>query len=166
MDLLYSNRFDGFCLVSSDSDFTRLASRIRESGLVVYGFGERKAPKALVSACDKFIYIENLPPPVEFSTEPAARPFKGPPAIKPVPFLAQRLIQEAIETTSDDDGWANLAVVGSIITKWHPNFDARSYGFLKISHMIHADPLWEVEKRLPGEGKPPVVYVRNKKRPR
>lgn len=164
MDLLYSDRFDGFCLVSSDSDFTRLASRIRESGLVVYGFGERKAPKPLVSACDKFIYIENLSPNVEFAPELAIRTYKsGIPATKP----AQRAIlsiRKAIEATSDDDGWANLADVGVLVTKWQPDFDTRSFGFDKLSHMIHADPSLEVTRRLPGEGKCPVVYVREKKR--
>ncbi|EFY88277.1 hypothetical protein MAC_05750 [Metarhizium acridum CQMa 102] len=164
MDLLYSNRFDGFCLVSSDSDFTRLASRIRESGLLVYGFGERKAPKALVSACDKFIYIENLSQNVDFAPDIAIRTHRvaGTPAAKFA--TAQSLIQEAIEAKSDDDGWANLADVGYLITKWQPDFDARSFGFLKLSHMICSDPLLDVTKRFPGEGKPPVVYVRGKKR--
>lgn len=162
MDLLYSNRFDGFCLVSSDSDFTRLASRIRESGLVVYGFGERKAHKPLVSACDKFIYIENLSPNVEFTQDVAIRIYnKGSPAAKSMPWQSL-LIRKAIEATSEDDGWANLADVGYLIIKWQPDFDARSFGFQKLSHMIHADPLLEVTKRLPGEGKPPVVYVREK----
>ncbi|KID84178.1 hypothetical protein MGU_08592 [Metarhizium guizhouense ARSEF 977] len=150
MDLLYSNRFDGFCLVSSDSDFTRLASRIRESGLLV--------------ACDKFIYIENLSRNVDLAADIAVRTHRvaGTPAAKFV--TAQSLIQEAIEAKSDDDGWANLADVGYLITKWQPDFDARSFGFLKLSHMIRSDPLLDVTKRFPGEGKPPVVYVRGKKR--
>lgn len=155
MDLLYSNRFDGFCLVSSDSDFTRLASRIRESGLLVYGFGERKAPKALVSACDKFIYIENLSQNVDLAGHIAVRTHRiaGTPAAKFV--TAQSLIQEAIEAKWDDDGWANLADVGYLITKWQPDFDARSFGFLKLSHMIRSDPLLDVTKRFPGEGSLP-----------
>ncbi|KHN93757.1 uncharacterized protein MAM_08398 [Metarhizium album ARSEF 1941] len=174
MDLLYSNRFDGFCLVSSDSDFTRLASRIRESGLVVYGFGERKAPKALVSACDKFVYIENLSRNVDFAPDLAVRTHKAAAAAAAAAAAtpavgfptAQALIQEAIETQSDDDGWANLADVGKIITKWQPDFDARSFGFLKLSHMIRSDPTLEITARFPSLGKPAVVYVRARKRSR
>ncbi|KAK2612623.1 hypothetical protein QQS21_001395 [Conoideocrella luteorostrata] len=164
MDLLYTNRFGGFCLVSSDSDFTRLASRIRESGLAVYGFGQRRAPKALVTACDKFIYIENLSPPrADFAPELAVRTLKGSvPAKKPVPESTRSLIREAIEAKSDDEGWANLADVGVLIIKWQPDFDARSFGFLKLSHMIRAEPSLEVTKRLPAEGKPPVVYIRDR----
>src|ERR1700758_3441834 len=123
MDLLYSGRFDGFCLVSSDSDFTRLASRIRESGLTVYGFGERKTPKPFVSACDKFIYIENLT-----YTETLAASTGT--AVKPTPrsTAAQlkgdtalvSLLRNAVEGTSDDDGWAALASVGHIITNQRP----------------------------------------------
>src|SRR5271169_2069305 len=134
MDLLYSGRFDGFCLVSSDSDFTRLASRIRESGLTVYGFGERKTPKPFVAACDKFIYLENLTAPqaaapVGAALSPAARPqaakLKGDTALV-------NLLRNAVEASSDEDGWAYLANVGSIITKQRPDFDSRSYGYGKL----------------------------------
>ena len=173
MDLLYTNRFDGFCIVSSDSDFTRLASRIRESGLTVYGFGNIQTPNSLVTACDKFVYIENLSRKGGDSQQKSGNSqltdisMNEPPA--PVADItdynkAQWLIRKAIESTSDDDGWANLASVGGIITKWQPDFDARTYGFDKLSHLIYGDPLFEVIQRVPLEGKPPVVYARDKHR--
>ncbi|KAM3509222.1 hypothetical protein MY11210_006405 [Beauveria gryllotalpidicola] len=144
MDLLYTQRFDGFCLVSSDSDFTRLASRIRESGLVVYGFGERRTPKPLVTACDKFIYIDNL------SSLDTAKQSAPDPAF----------IKKAIQAVSDDDGWANLARLGALITQWQPDFDPRSFGFEKLSLLLSALPFVETTQRFPGGGKPPVLYVR------
>ena len=159
MDLLYSSRFDGFCIVSSDSDFTRLAARLRESGLTVYGFGERKTPKPFVAACDKFIYIENLT-----YTENAATPAAAAPAPKPATPATQlkgdatlvTLLRNAVEAASDDDGWAALSAVGSIITKQRPEFDSRTYGYAKLSDLITATTLFEVDRRSPGEGKPRV----------
>lgn len=134
MDLLYSGRFEGFCIVSSDSDFTRLASRIRESGLFVYGCGERKTPKPFVSACDKFIYVENLRPP-----KPAKRKYEAAfaePLTMEEPSHREQIIRMAIEATSDDDKWARLSDVGNLIVKQHPDFDARSYGYRKLSDMV------------------------------
>lgn len=141
MDLLYSGRFDGFCLVSSDSDFTRLAARIRESGLTVYGFGERKTPRPFVAACDKFIYLENLTAsrdasvPAGTALVPAPRPpaaqLKGDTALV-------SLLRSAVEASSDDDGWAHLGGVGSIITKQRPDFDSRNYGYAKLSGLMAA----------------------------
>jgi uncharacterized LabA/DUF88 family protein len=167
MDLLYSNRFDGFCIVSSDSDFTRLAARLRESGLTVYGFGERKTPKPFVAACDKFIYIENLT-----YTESAATPAATAPAPKPATPATQlkgdatlvTLLRNAVEAASDDDGWAALSAVGSIITKQRPEFDSRTYGYAKLSDLITATTLFEVDRRSPGEGKPSTIYVRDRRR--
>lgn len=160
MDLLYSARFDGFCIVSSDSDFTRLASRIRESGLTVYGFGEKKTPEPFVAACDKFIYTEIL------GTRPDEElPFKPRTAeqLKQDSAL-MNLLRNAINAASDDDGWAALGGVGSIITKQRPNFDSRSYGYAKLSELMAAIPLFETERRSPGEGRPRVIYVRSKSR--
>ncbi|HET7268876.1 MAG TPA: NYN domain-containing protein [Oleiagrimonas sp.] len=160
MDLLYTARFDGFCIVSSDSDFTRLAGRIRESGLTVYGFGEKKTPEPFVAACDKFVYSEIL----------RGRPDEDQPL---KPRTAQQLKQDkglvnllhnAIEAASDDDGWAGLGAVGSIITKQRPNFDSRSYGYGKLSQLVTAITVVDVEKRSPGEGRPKAIYVRNKPR--
>jgi uncharacterized LabA/DUF88 family protein len=168
MDLLYSDRFDGFCIVSSDSDFTRLAARLRESGLTVYGFGERKTPKPFVAACDKFIYIENL----VYADSPTA-PADSAPAPKAVTPAVQlkgdtalvTQLRNAVEAASDDDGWAPLGSVGSIITKQRPDFDSRNYGYAKLSDLITATTLFEMDRRSPGEGKPAIIYARDKRRP-
>ncbi len=167
MDLLYSGRFDGFCIVSSDSDFTRLAARLRESGLTVYGFGERKTPKPFVAACDKFIYIENLT-----YTDNPTQPADSMTAPKPTTPAVQlkgdtalvTLLRNAVEATSDDDGWASLASVGHIITKQRPDFDPRNYGYAKLSDLITATTLFEMNRRSPGDGKPAVIYARDKRR--
>ncbi|HEX4722527.1 MAG TPA: NYN domain-containing protein [Pseudonocardiaceae bacterium] len=169
MDLLYSERFDGFCIVSSDSDFTRLAARLRESGLTVYGFGERKTPKPFVAACDKFIYIENL-----IGTDNSTTPVGSVTATKPATPAAQlkgdtalvTLLRNAVEAASDDDGWASLSSIGNIVTKQRPEFDPRNYGYAKLSDLITATTLFEMNRRSPGEGKPTVIYARDKRRPR
>jgi uncharacterized LabA/DUF88 family protein len=167
MDLLYSGRFDGFCLVSSDSDFTRLASRLRESGLTVYGFGERKTPKAFVAACDKFIYIENLR---REHHAAEAGPADAAPAAVPRASAAQlkrdtallRQLRDAVEAASDDDGWAALGYVGTLVTKQQPDFDARSWGYAKLSDLMGATTLFELERRSPGDGRQSIIYVRDK----
>jgi uncharacterized LabA/DUF88 family protein len=166
MDLLYSGRFDGFCIVSSDSDFTRLAARIRESGPIVYGFGERKTPKPFVAACDKFIYIENLSY-AEGAAEPAGEPLAratraSAAQLKADTTLVSRL-RNAIEAASDDDGWAPLASVGQIITNQSPDFDSRTYGYAKLSDLMSATTLFEIERRSPAEGKSAVLYARDKR---
>jgi hypothetical protein len=170
MDLLYSGRFDGFCIVSSDSDFTRLAQRLRESGLTVYGFGERKTPKPFVAACDKFIYIENL----HFDDEEpgTAGDATGVAPVRRVPATAAQLeadaalmalLRGAVEGASDDDDWAPLSAVGSIITNLRPDFDSRSYGYAKLSDLVAATTLFEVDRHSPGDGKQAVVYARVKR---
>ncbi len=166
MDLLYSARFDGFCIVSSDSDFTRLAARIRESGLTVYGFGERKTPKPFVAACDKFIYIENLTY-AESTAEsadavPRATPRASAAILKADTSLVKQL-RNAVEAASDDDGWAALASVGHIITKQQPDFDSRSYGYAKLSDLMAATTLFDLDRRSPGDGKPGIIYARDKR---
>ncbi|HYK33768.1 MAG TPA: NYN domain-containing protein [Streptosporangiaceae bacterium] len=167
MDLLYSGRFDGFCLVSSDSDFTRLAARLRESGLTVYGFGERKTPKAFVAACDKFIYIENLrrdaAPAGTTDALPAPAPRTSAAQLKGDATLVSQL-RDAVEAASDDDGWAALGYVGTLVTKQQPDFDSRSYGYAKLSDLMAATTLFELERRSTGDGRPGVVYVRDKRR--
>jgi uncharacterized LabA/DUF88 family protein len=167
MDLLYSARFDGFCIVSSDSDFTRLAARIRESGLTVYGFGERKTPKPFVAACDKIIYTENL----AYTQSPTT---SADTALKPTPRTSAtqlkgdtalvNQLRNAIEAASDDDGWASLASVGNIITKQRPDFDSRNYGYAKLSDLLAATTLFTLDRRSPGDGKPGVLYARDKRR--
>jgi len=171
MDLLYSGRFDGFCIVSSDSDFTRLAARLRESGMTVYGFGERKTPKPFVAACDKFIYVENL----RFADEdqeagggvPGVKPERPKPAtatqLKNDAALVS-LLRNAVEAASDDDGWAPLAAVGNILTNQRPDFDSRNYGYGKLSDLINATTLFEIERRSPGDGKQALMYAREKRR--
>ncbi|GAB1312743.1 HTH OST-type domain-containing protein [Madurella fahalii] len=172
MDLLYTNRFDGFCLVSSDSDFTRLAARIRESGLVVYGFGERKTPKPFVAACDKFIYFENLNIiPDDHSAAPQSSASAVSPTYKRAPPLPvkidaklERQLRIAVEASSDEEGWANLAKVGTLISNQRPDFDPRTYGYFKFSEVVMATNAFEIVKRTPAEGKAVVMYARDKKR--
>ncbi|MFD3524871.1 NYN domain-containing protein [Streptomyces sp. NPDC058653] len=162
MDLLYSGRFDGFCIVSSDSDFTRLAARIRESGLTVYGFGERKTPKPFVAACDKFIYVENLKSAaIQTEAKPSARASAA--TLKGDTTLVN-LLRHAVEAASDDDGWAHLASVGNIITKQRSDFDSRTYGYVKLSDLLTATGLFEMERRTPGAGKASVMYARDRRR--
>ena len=126
MDVLHAGRVDGFCLVSSDSDFTRLATRIREAGLLVYGFGERKTPEPFVAACDKFVYTEILRP------EPRAPVAEG--AVNLGGLLPMLLT--AVEGNARDDGWASLAAVGSHVSKMDPAFDPRNHGFRKLSELV------------------------------
>ena len=169
MDLLYSGRFDGFCIVSSDSDFTRLAARLRESGMTVYGFGERKTPKPFVAACDKFIYVENL----RFSEDDTVPGDASPKQAKRKPATAAQLkgdaalmslLRNAVEAASDDDGWAPLSGIGNIITNQRPDFDSRSYGYGKLSDLIKATTLFDIERHSPGDGKQALMYAREKRR--
>jgi uncharacterized LabA/DUF88 family protein len=169
MDLLYSGRFDGFCIVSSDSDFTRLAARIRESGLTVYGFGERKTPKPFVAACDKFIYIENL----SYGETAAASPDAAPRPAPRTTTAAQlkrdaalvSLLRNTVAAASDDDGWATLGGVGTILTKQRPDFDSRSYGYAKLSDLMTATGLFDLDRRAQADGKQAILYVRDKRHP-
>jgi uncharacterized LabA/DUF88 family protein len=167
MDLLYSGRFDGFCLVSSDSDFTRLAARLRESGLTVYGFGERKTPTPFVAACDKFIYIENLRRPEQDDGSPEVAPTaKGRPTaaqLKADTALVSQL-RNAVEAASGDDGWAALAYVGQILTNRSPDFDSRTWGYSKLSDLVTTTKLFDVESRGSSDGKQGVIFVREKPR--
>ena len=161
MDLLYTGNFDGFCIVSSDSDFTRLASRLRESGLVVYGFGEKKTPKPFVAACDKFIYTEVLR-----AKEEEAGPSKSRASddLKKDKGHLANLFRNAIDAYSDDDGWAQLGVVGSNIAKQAPEFDPRNYGFRKLKDLVKAMGLYELREESEGPGHPKMIYLRKKRR--
>jgi uncharacterized LabA/DUF88 family protein len=166
MDLLYSGRFDGFCIVSSDSDFTRLAARLRESGQTVYGFGERKTPKPFVAACDKFIYVENLRGEAAADSADAASgaaPRASSAQLKRDAALVN-LLRGAVEAASDDDGWAPLGYVGTLITKQQPDFDSRSYGYTKLSDLMTATTLFELERRSSGDGRQGAMFVRGKRR--
>ncbi|AGW92280.1 hypothetical protein N234_19825 [Ralstonia pickettii DTP0602] len=164
MDLLYTERFDGFCIVSSDSDFTRLASRIREQGLTVYGFGERKTPKPFVTACDKFIYSDVLraDADTEGADEAAAPTRKRSTGELRQDSRLVRLLQNAAQAVSDEDGWLTLGSMGNHIAKQAPEFDSRNYGYGKLSELVAATGLFEVETRNGGNNK--TIWIRLKKR--
>ena len=152
MDLLHGGSLDGFCLVSSDSDFTRLATRIREAGLVVYGFGEKKTPQPFVAACDKFIYTEILKPQQQVSVPDDEAP-------EPV----EPLLRIAIAATAKDNGWAPLSAVGSMIVKNSPSFDPRNYGCQKLGELVRKQKYLEVKEISIGDGSANVhLYVRFK----
>ena len=150
MDLMHKGKLDGFCLVSSDSDFTRLAQRLREDGLVVYGFGERKTPEAFRNACNRFIYAENL---VE---QEADKSSEAGPDGKESPKKAAGIIARALED-ADDDGWAHLGNVGNRIQGAAPDFDPRTYGCPNLSTLVAKSGAFEVRKE-PGN----AIYVRRK----
>ncbi len=168
MDLLYSNRFDGFCLVSSDSDFTRLATRIREGGVTVYGFGKKGTPNAFVSACDKFLYTEILGK--EDEEEPGRPADEGPVTKKPLePKLLRgdtklaTLLRNSVDAVADEDGWAALGNVGQHISNQSPSFDSRNYGFRKLSSLVKATGLFEVEARaVDNESGNKAIFIRHK----
>jgi NYN domain/OST-HTH/LOTUS domain len=161
MDLLYSDKFDGFCIVSSDSDFTRLALRLRESGLTVYGFGEKKTPKSFVSACDKFIFTENLR---DEDVGEHGKNLKQKDSkesekelSKDIRLLA--ILRNAVDDTSDFSGWSYLGSVGQKIANKLPEFDARNYGFKKLVDLMESTNMFEFKKEDAGY-KTKSVYVR------
>ncbi len=157
MDLLYTGKFDGFCIVSSDSDFTKLASRIRETGLIVYGFGEKKTPKAFVSACDKFIFTEVLRS-KDSSDEKIVRKTKS--QLTRDTNLVN-LLRNAVEASSDDSGWAHLASVGSNIAKQAPEFDPRNYGYKKLGELVSASKLFKIDEKTVGDGPSKSIYLKD-----
>lgn len=139
MDILYSGKVDGFCLVSSDSDFTRLATRLREAGMLVYGIGEKKTPNPFIVACDKFIYIEILKShPEDSDTETSEQKPRVKPSVDKITPQVIKLIASTIDDLADDDGWAFLGDVGNLIQKKQPNFDSRNYGFPKLTPLINS----------------------------
>lgn len=152
MDMLHSRKFSGFCILSSDSDFTRLAMRIREDGLPVYGFGEQKTPQAFVRACTKFVDIQLLrADSAALNGAAKKKPAIGKPALK--------ILRAAVETVEDETGWASLGRVGAVLGSRHPEFDSRAYGFRKLSDLFIASEL--VEYRLNGEkGGPQHAFVK------
>lgn len=170
MDLLYTRRFDGFCLVSSDSDFTGLALRIREEGLMVLGFGEEKTPEAFRNACHKFVFTEVLRP--VLPSKPTAGIQAQPGLVQAVSSKVEEtspkefpdnFIFKALENTCDDSGWANLATLGSYLTMLKPDFDTRLYGFKKLSEMLRARrDIFQIEERNISDSPVKVLYVRKK----
>ena len=166
MDLLYTGRFEGFCLVSSDSDFTRLAQRIREQGLLVYGFGRSNTPKPFVQACDRFTYLEFFEDTknaesVDFY-DSADMLFGGSNQMKPID-VAVTLVRVAIASMADDQGWANIAPVKNYILKVEPDFDARLFNFDKFSDFLRAYPRYfELQERYPNDNNHKVIFVKNR----
>jgi uncharacterized LabA/DUF88 family protein len=159
MDLLYTRRFDGFCLVSSDSDFTRLASRIREEGLLVYGFGEEKTPKPFVAACDKFILTKLL---LAHEDTELINQRQETNQLKMDTKLIN-LIRSAIKAASDDSGWANLGSVGHYIAQQSPEFDSRNYGYEKLSGLLLKIELFDVQERFNSSSRTKGIYVQDKR---
>ncbi len=165
MDILYGEKVNGFCIVSSDSDFTRLATRLREAGMKVYGMGEKKTPEPFIVACDKFIYIEILKKQSKENenTQVPDKLEKKVDVDKITPKVI-RLISSTISDLADDDGWAFLGDVGSLLQKKQPNFDSRNYGFEKLTPLINSIGKYEIDQRDSYKGKFKLIYVRNKKR--
>lgn len=165
MDILYTEKVDGFCLVSSDSDFTRLATRLREAGMSVFGIGEKKTPTPFIAACDKFIYIEILKNQSEDSESDveADKPSRKSNLDKITPTVI-RLIATTISDLADDDGWAFLGDVGSLLQKKQPNFDSRNYGFQKLTPLINSIKSFEIEQRESPRGRFKLIYVKNKEK--
>lgn len=172
MDLLYTRKLDGFCLVSSDSDFTPLVMRIRANGLKVFGFGEKKTPEPFINACSKFLYLENLgalqaaPPAPALDNAEAATAKSAPPA-QPVRQGSKELrgntrlvsmLRKAVEAAADEDGWAGLGAVGQHISK-QASFDSRNYGYAKLRDLFRAIGLFDMEVR----GDKQTIYVRDKR---
>jgi uncharacterized LabA/DUF88 family protein len=163
MDLLYSEKVNGFCLVSSDSDFTRLATRLREASMYVIGIGEKKTPEPFIVACDRFIYIEILKKqqePAQYNVEKGVKQKKN--EVDTITPKVMQLISSTISDLADDDGWAFLGDVGSLLMKKQPNFDSRNYGFEKLTPLINSISRFEVEKRENSRGRTKLVYVRNR----
>lgn len=162
MDILYSGKVNGFCLVSSDSDFTRLATRLREAGMQVIGIGEKKTPNPFIASCDKFIYIEILKKQSEDKVENIE---SSEPEIDKITRKEINLISSTISDLSDEDGWAFLGDVGSLLQKKRPNFDSRNYGFDKLTPLIKSINKFEVEQRENQKSRYKLIFVRNKPKP-
>jgi uncharacterized LabA/DUF88 family protein len=179
MDILYTGKVDGFCIVSSDSDFTRIATRLREAGMKVFGIGERKTPTPFISACDKFIYLEILKKPISIvKTAPQAKPqSKSKPranvvktnipvtpaeTVSVVDDALIKLISDSINDLADEGGWAFLGNLGNLLLKKQPNFDARNYGFPKLAHLIKKIDKFEIDERNSGKNNITHVYVKVK----
>ncbi|AXT49977.1 NYN domain-containing protein [Aquimarina sp. BL5] len=159
MDILYSEKVNGFCLVSSDSDFTKLAMRLREAGVVVYGLGEKKTPDPFIVACDKFIYLEILNKDTEKKDGKEKSEKSNLDKITP---KVMRLLRNSVSDAADEDGWAFMGDVGSLILKKQPNFDSRNFGFEKLTPLFKSLTQFEIEQRDQSNRKFKLVYVRNK----
>ena len=164
MDILYTGNIEGFCIVSSDSDFTRLASRLREAGMYVVGMGERKTPSPFIAACNKFTYLEVLAKRIQEDPEQAEQP------IVQAETTSLPVVREAIRTIvreiSDDDGWAMLGEVGNTILKRFPDFDVRNYGFSKLTPFVKSMGIFEVNAMQSHGSGARLVRIRERQKPR
>uniref|UniRef100_UPI00404A5F49 NYN domain-containing protein n=1 Tax=Fulvivirga sp. TaxID=1931237 RepID=UPI00404A5F49 len=166
MDILYTGKVDGFCIVSSDSDFTRLAVRLRESGMKVFGFGERKTPNPFIVACDKFIYLEILKSKNGAEAEEPASSKSKAAERTPVQVDKQTisLISATVNDIADEDGWAFLGDVGNLINKKKPDFDPRNFGFDKLTPFIKSlNKHFDIDERITDRAKIKLVYIKTKK---
>lgn len=165
MDILYSGKVDGFCVVSSDSDFTRLATRLRETGMYVIGIGEKKTPNPFIAACDKFIYLEIIAAEdeqPETKAETGTKPEEKKESILKVDKSLLKLISSSVNDLADEEGWAFLGDVGSLILKKRPNFDPRNYGFLKLTPLIKSLKKYEITIKSTDKADIKLVYIRIK----
>jgi uncharacterized LabA/DUF88 family protein len=162
MDILYTGKVSGFCIVSSDSDFTRLATRLREAGMLVIGMGEKKTPDPFIAACDKFVYVEILKTRSDDKKESKPTDDESGGGVDKITSRDIRLIKASVSDLSDEDGWAFLGDVGSLIQKKQPNFDSRNYGFQKLTPLIDSIGEFEIETRQGNRGSNKLIYVRNK----
>ena len=166
MDILYSEKVDGFCIVSSDSDFTRLAIRLREAGMKVYGFGEKKTPQPFITACNKFIYIEILKPEVVIATEqttmPITQPKTEPTPLNKIDKALIKLIVESVENLADESGWTFMGDLGNFILKKKTDFDPRNYGFPKLLPLIKNIDKFEIDERSAGTSNIRHIYLKKK----
>ena len=163
MDILYTGKVSGFCLVSSDSDFTKLATRLREAGMQVIGIGEKKTPNPFIVACDRFIYIEILKSQTEKS-ETGTEKDTSKDSVDKITPKDIKLIATSISDSSDEDGWAFLGDVGSLIQKKRPNFDSRNYGFIKLTPLIKSIGEFEIEQRENPKSRHKLIFVKNKEK--
>lgn len=162
MDILYAEKVTGFCIVSSDSDFTRLAMRLREAGMFVIGMGEKKTPEPFIVACDKFIYVEILYKQTISEQKASKSEGSQQPQLEKVNPKLIRLIYNTISDLADDNGYAFMGDVGNLLQKKQPNFDARNYGFQKLTPLVNSIGSFEIEERESQNGRHKLVYVRNK----
>jgi uncharacterized LabA/DUF88 family protein len=162
MDILYTGRVDGFCVVSSDSDFTRLATRLREAGMKVFGMGEQKTPSPFRAACDKFIYIEILEPPETDTKQIKPSDLQKERVISKTDKNLVNLVKSSINDIADENGWAFLGDLGNMLLKKRPDFDPRNYGFEKLLQLIRSLGLFEIDERESGRRNIKLVYIRVK----
>src|ERR1700761_7040370 len=166
MDILYTGKVDGFCIVSSDSDFTRLATRLRESGMTVIGIGEKKTLNPFITACDKFIYIEILKKELTDQQDNNNKePSKNAPVNSPLNKVDPqtiKLLSDSIADLADEDGWAFLGELGSLMLKKKPDFDPRNYGYAKMLPLIRSINKFEVDERETGKKNVKHIYIRKK----